>query len=358
MKKLFNLSLLFALLATFCACEEPKPGEDETNTSSQLGKGYYILCEGTMGRNNSSLDFYDIVKQSSTIDLFQNINGLGLGETANDMTEANGKIYIVVTGSNCVMVVTKSNCQKAALIPITTSENSQPRNVVEAEGFVYVSCFDGHICKINSLTNQINKTISTQGRNPEQMAISNGKLYVSCNGGLDFPNYDNKVEVYDLDNLDLIKTIEVGVNPGNLQAKDNFIFAQIRGNYGDIPQELVKINAETDEITERVTIGINSFDIAGDNIIFTNTDYSTYTTTYKTIPTNDLNATAQDFITNMPEGKSIMSPYKISHDENNIFITDAKDYASNGRCFVFDYAGNYVLDFETFTCPTKVISKQ
>ncbi|MBO7225024.1 MAG: hypothetical protein J6V35_03860 [Bacteroidales bacterium] len=358
MKKLFNLSVLFALLASFCACEEPKPGEDETNTPTQLGKGYYVLCEGSMGRNNASLDFYDIVKQSNTIDLFQSINGVGLGETANDMTETLGNLYIVVTGSNCVMSVNKRTCKKLALIPITTSENPQPRNMVTEGVYGYVSCFDGHICIINLQTNKIDKTITTQGRNPEQMAISNGKLYVACNGGLDYPNYDNKVEVYDLETLNLIKTIEAGINPGNMIAKDGYIYAQIRGNYGDVPQELIKINTQTDEIEERVTMSINSFDIAGDNIIFTNTDYSTYTTTYKTIPTNDLNATAQDFITNMPEGKSIMSPYKISHDENNIFITDAKDYASNGRCFVFDYAGNYQIDFETYTCPQKVISKK
>jgi hypothetical protein len=47
-----------------------------------------------------------------------------------------------------------------------------------------------------------------------------------------------------------------------------------------------------------------------------------------------------------------------SFDETNLFITDAKDYVSNGRCFVFDYEGNYQIDFETYTCPQKVISKK
>lgn len=359
MKKAFKLSVLFALLATFYACEQTNDGKDDGNTTpSQLGKGYYVLCEGSMGRNNASLDFYDIVKQESTIDIFQTINGLGLGETANDMVEKFGKLYVVVTGSNCVMVIDKNTCEKTALIPITTSENSQPRNIVETGAFIYVSCFDGHLCVINPTNNQVVKTLTTQGRNPEQMTISNGKLYVSCNGGLDYPNYDNKVEVYNLETMEMIKQIEVGVNPGNIIAKDGFIFVQIRGNYGDIPQELVKINTQTDEIEQRATISINTFDIAGDKIIYTNTDYATYTNTYKTIPTNDLNSTPQDFITNLPADKTITSPYKISHDNNNIFITDAKDYSSNGRCFVFDYQGNYVLDFETFTCPQKVISKQ
>lgn len=47
-----------------------------------------------------------------------------------------------------------------------------------------------------------------------------------------------------------------------------------------------------------------------------------------------------------------------SFDETNVFITDAKDYVSNGRCFVFDYVGNYQIDFETSSFPQKVISKK
>ena len=103
---------------------------------------------------------------------------------------------------------------------------------------------------------------------------------------------------------------------------------------------------------------MSGFDIIGDKILFTNIDYATYTNTYQTIPLNNLNATPEDFITTMPEDKTITTPYKISHNETNIFITDAKDYVSNGRCFVFDYEGNYQIDFETYTYPQKVISKK
>lgn len=356
MRKYFKLSVLFALLATFCACEpQPTGGNDETK---EIGKGYYVVCEGLWGRNNASLDFYDIVEGKTTIDIFQELNGVSLGDVANDVIEKNGKLYIVVNGSNCVMVVNKSDCKKIALIPITTSENSQPRNIIDGGDNLYVSCFDGNICKINPTTNTIVKTFATQGRNPEQLTVSNGKLYVSCNGGLDFPNYDNVVEVYDLATDNMLKQIEVGLNPGTTIAKDGYIYLQIRGNYGDVAQEIIKINTQTDEITERANLSMSGFDIIGDKILFTNIDYATYTNTYQTIPLNNLNATPEDFITTMPEDKTITTSYKISHDETNVFITDAKDYVSNGQCFVFDYEGNYQIDFETYTCPQKVISKK
>lgn len=356
MRKYFKLSVLFALFATFYACE-PQPTQ-QNDEPKEIGKGYYVVCEGLWGRNNASLDFYDITKGETTIDIFQEQNGTSLGDVANDVIEKNGKLYIVVNGSNCVMVVNKSDCKKIALIPITTSENPQPRNITDAGEYLYVSCFDGNICKINPTTNTIVKTFATQGRNPEQLTVSNGKLYVSCNGGLDYPNYDKVVEVYDISTDNMLKQIEVGLNPGTAIAKDGYIYLQIRGNYGDVAQEIIKINTQTDEITERANLSMSGFDIIGDKILFTNTDYTTYTNTYQTIPLNNLNATPEDFITTMPEEKTITTPYKISHDETNVFITDAKDYVSNGRCFVFDYAGNYILDFETFTCPQKVISKK
>ena len=356
MRKYFKLSVLFALLATFYACE-PQPTQ-QNDEPKELGKGYYVVCEGLWGRNNASLDFYDLISQETTIDIFQERNGASLGDVANDVIEKNGKLYVVVNGSNCVMVVNKQDAKKVALIPIITSENPQPRNIADAGEYLYVSCFDGNICKINPSTNQIVNTFSTRGRNPEGLAVSNSKLYVSCNGGLDYPNYDNVVEVFDLATDERLKQIEVGLNPGITIAKDNFIYVQVRGNYGDVAQELVEINAQSDEITQRANVSMNTFDIIGDKILFTNTDYATYTNTYQTIPTSNLNASPVDFISSLPENKTITTPYKISHDETNVFITDAKDYVSNGRCFVFDYAGNYILDFETFTCPQKVISKK
>lgn len=356
MRKYFKLSVLFALLATFYACE-PQPTQ-QNDEPKEIGKGYYVVCEGRWGHNNASLDFYDIVEGKTTIDIFQERDSTSLGDVANDVIEKNGKLYVVVNGSNCVMVVNKQDAKKVALIPITTSENPQPRNIADAGEYLYVSCFDGNICKINPSTNQIVNTFSTQGRNPEGLAVSNSKLYVSCNGGLDYPNYDKVVEVYDISTDNMLKQIEVGLNPGTAIAKDGYVYIQIRGNYGDMPQEIIKINSQTDEITERATVSMNCFDIAGDKIIFASTDYTTYTNSYKIIPLNNLNATPQDFITNIPSDKTITTPYKISHDENNIFITDATDYVSNGRCFVFDYEGNYQIDFETYTCPQKVISKK
>lgn len=355
MKKTFKLSVLFALLTTFYACE---PTPQQNDEPKEIGKGYYVVCEGLWGRNNASLDFYDVTKGETTIDIFQERNGASLGDVANDVIEKDGKLYIVINGSNCVIVVNKKDAKKIALIPITTSENSQPRNITDAGEYLYVSCFDGNICKINPTTNTIVKTFSTQGRNPEGIAASNGKLYVSCSGGLDYPNYDNVLEIYDLATDERLKQIEVGLNPGNAIAKDGYVYVQVRGNYGDVAQEIIEINSQNDEITQRATLSMNCFDIVGDKIIFTNTDYTTYTNNYQTIPLNNLNATPEDFITNIPEDKTITTPYKISHDETNIFITDAKDYTSNGRCFVFDYAGNYQIDFETYTCPQKVISKK
>ncbi len=63
-----------------------------------------------------------------------------------------------------------------------------------------MSCFDGSIVKIDTASLQIEAT-ATAGRNPEGVCVVNNKLYVSNSGGLDFPNYDNTVSVFDLNSF-------------------------------------------------------------------------------------------------------------------------------------------------------------
>lgn len=358
MRRKTGFLLLFGLIATaFIGCSDN--GNDEPSLSGEnLGKGYYILCEGLMGRNNSSLDFYDTEKNETTFDVFLEKNAVGLGETANDMIEHGGKLYIAVTGSNCIMVVNKNTGEKTRQIILNTGDNPQPRQLAFYGNSLYVACFDGTVCKINPDNGRIECHASTQGRNPDGIAIVNDKVYVSNSGGLDYPNYDNTISVLNSSDLGFVKKIDVGSNPGILRAYNDRIIALVRGNYADIPCQILKINTNNDQIEDRVNVSLSSYDISGDKIIYCNTDYSSGTNVYKTLDINNLQAAPENFIRSIPNNVSIQLPYRISCTEANVFITDAKDYSSNGECFVFDTEGNFINRFATSTNPTTVISKQ
>lgn len=370
MKNTIRLSFIATMLAItgmslmFYSCgEDPDENESLGNNSGSLGKGYYVLCEGLYGRNNSSLDFFSIEKQTTTTDLFTEVNNAGLGETANDMIEAEGKLFIAVNGSNCVMVVNKTDCRRLALIPINKGENPQPRCLAYHKGKIYLTCFDGNIYKINASTYKVEQTAKTQGRNPEAIAICDGKLFVANTGGLDYPNFDNSISVMNPDDLSLIQKIEGLLNPGQIKASGNKIFVQARGTYdygtGSYSSaELVRINASNLTIEERVPFVANAYELVDNKIIYAYIDNAMKNHLYS-IPADNLASAPQTFAkTSTGELSSLKYTYNIDSDSKHIYLTDAKDYQTNGECFVFDYSGNLECKFETFINPKKVTALQ
>lgn len=367
MKRTNKLSLFATMLMMACAsmmfysCNED-PDENEPSNNA-FEKGYYVLCEGLWGRNNSSLDFFSSEKQTTTIDLFTEVNNAGLGETANDMIEADGKLFIAVNGSNCVMVVNKADCKRLALIPITAGENPQPRCLAYYNGRIYLTCFDGTIYKINASTYKIEKTAKTQGRNPEAIAVCNGKLFVANTGGLDHPNFDSTISVINPDDLSLLHKIEGLLNPGAIKVSGNHVFVQARGIYdysaGSYSNaELAKINATTYQIEERIPFIANAYELVGNKIVYAYMDNSMKNYIYS-IPTDNLASSPQTFIsTDTGEPSKLKYVYNINADNEHIYITDAKDYQTNGECFVFDCNGTLECKFETFINPKKVTALQ
>lgn len=357
------LMLLFAG-SLLTSCNESEDKEDDPNSpDTVLHNGLYVLCEGLYGRNNSSIDFYSIESRQTTTDLFLQVNFAGLGETANDMIEAEGKLFIAVCGSNCVMVADKATCRRLALIPISQSDNPQPRCLAYSNGYVYLSCFDGNIHKINASTYKIEKTAKSFGRNPEAIAICQGKLFVANTGGLDYPNFDNSISVLDPDDLSLISKVEGFLNPGRIEVCGSSIIFQKRGTYDYATSsykdsELIRLNATTLEVEQRANVIVNDFTLCGDKLIYTYTDnnlkpYIMY------LPLDNLADTPQQFIS--PESEDIsglMTPYHICSDGNHIYLTDAKDYTNNGECRVYDHSGKLQYKFSTWINPTKVIAVQ
>lgn len=352
---------LLSIGTLFTACEPTEPDGNEGESSKELSEGFYVMTEGLWGQNNSALDFYSIETEQTHFDLFMLENGTGLGETANDMIEVGNKLFIVVNGSNCIMVADKKTCKKLAMIPINQGENPQPRCIAYHNGSVFVSCFDGYVYKINASTYQIEKTALTQGRNPEAIAVCNGKLFVANTGGLDYPNFDNSISVMNPDDLGLICKIEGLLNPGQIAVCGNKIIAQSRGEYDYATysykdSEFVRIDATSLQIEQRANIVANAFTIIGDKVLYIESD-SQMNNYYRTVPINNLQASPQTLIesnaTNLPT-----SPYYIGSDSEYIYITDSKDYVSNGECFVFDHNGVLKYRFETSINPKKVIALQ
>jgi len=343
--KQFKRNYLFITLSFVSILASCKKGKDPEFTLPT--QGVYVLNQGNFNQNNSTLTYYDYRAKTTTPDLYQSANGSKLGDTGNDVGVYGSKMYIIANNSNRVNITDAKTAKLTKQITI-----AQPRFVVFYDKNAFVTSYNGTVSVIDTASLNITKTI-TVGRNPEQMAISNAKLYVANSGGLD-PNYnfDKTVSVIDLTTLTETKRITVTDNPISLAADGyNNIYVISLGNYADVPAGLTVINATTDVVRSKpvVNLGYNIPIAAhGDYVYFPTTDNKIALFNAKTQTLERAN-----FIT---DATAVTTPYAISFDNltGYLFIADAKDYSSNGSLYAYDANGKRAYTVTTGINPGKI----
>ncbi|RZL02291.1 MAG: YncE family protein, partial [Pedobacter sp.] len=335
MKNLKINYLLIALTATILisSCRKDNIIPDPIDIKP-VRKGLYILAEGGFNANNSLLSYYDYETKVLVDDQFKAANGRGLGDTGNDAQVYNNKLYVIVNVSSTVEILDPVTAKSIKQISLKNgSVDRQPRYIVFNKNLAFISCYDGTIAVLNTETLLIEKYI-TVGSNPEQMAISNGKLYVANSGGLNYPNYDKTVSVVDLTTLTEIKKITVTENPRGVVAdKYGDIYVLSTGNYGSVKPAMAIIDSKTDLVTKTFdNFSAGSISIAGDIA------YLTASKAIKVFNVKTETLEKDNFIT---DGTVITTVYGVKADEvtGEVFVTDAKNYVSNGELFCFDEKG-------------------
>ena len=97
-----HLFLLMALAAMLFSC---KPDRPVTPSGYTIGSGVFVLNEGNFQFSNASLSFYDPQADTVANNLFYKVNNAPLGDVAQSLALADGKLYIVVNNSNLIYKV-------------------------------------------------------------------------------------------------------------------------------------------------------------------------------------------------------------------------------------------------------------
>jgi hypothetical protein len=234
----------------------------------------------------------------------------------------------------------------------------QPRKIAFHEGKAYVCCFDGDIVKIDTATLTI-EDMRRAGRNPDDLCVANNKLYVANSGGLDFPNYDNTVSVFNLATFSLMKTITVELNPSIIKADpiSGYVYLISKGNYDNVPAVFQKIDSRTDNIVKKYSQAISNFALDGNTAYVYHTEYDENWTPISWIKVMDIqtgNMIGNQFIT---DATTIQTPYAIYMNGYNkdVFIADAYNYVVNGEVYCFDKNGKKKYQFEAGVNPAVII---
>ncbi|OJW18474.1 DUF5074 domain-containing protein [Mucilaginibacter sp. 44-25] len=335
--QLKGLIAIAALATIFSSCRKDRVTPDPVDSVAPAN-GIYILNEGNFSRNNSSLTFFSISSQTTISDIFKTQNGRGLGDTGNDAKVYGSKMYIAVNVSSTIEVVDAKTAKVIKQIKLSNGGvDRQPRSIVFNKNKAFISSYDGTVAVLDTASLTVDKYI-TVGRNPEEMVISNGKLYVANSGGLDYANPDKTVSVIDLNTLTETKKIDITTtNPINIAADaygDVYVLA-----YGtDYPSKpkLVIIDNKTDAVKASNDINAGygtSFIVVGDDAYYI-TD-SGKISVYS-VKTESLRK--ENFIT---DGTTFKAPYALAVDAatGQVYVTDAIDYSSNGRLYTFNSTG-------------------
>lgn len=350
-----TIILLLSLLAV-CAfsCEKPDPVEEPQNTPvEEVSHGAYVLSEGMMNLNNSTLAFYDFDKGTVTPDAFLAANNRGLGDTGNDLKIYGSKLYCVVNISETVEIMDLKTAKSLKQISLS---GRQPRRIAFDGGYAYVCCFDGAVVKIDTATMEVTATASA-GSNPDGICVANGKLYVANSGGLNYPNYGNTVSVFDLATFSLIKDITVVINPTRIDAdSQGDVYVVSNGNYGDVPMTFQRINSQTDEVVQTFDFPVTNFAISGNLCYLYSFNWINYEYAVKVMDITTEQVVKEQFVT---DGTTFICPYGIAvnPDNGDVYLTDAHYNSTNGDVFCFGPDGHKKFSFEAGISPSCIVFK-
>ena len=310
---------------------------------------FYFLSSGKFRSNNASLYAYDFEKKEIIPDYFKAQNGRGLGDTAQDMIVYGNKMYIAMYGESTIEV-TDLFAKSIKQIKM----EGQPRGLASDGGKVYISSYDGYVARLDTASLEIDAKEKV-GRNPEQLTVSNHKLYVANSGGMDSNTeigYDKTVSVVDLVTFKEEKKIDVVVNPVSITADEQgYVYVISMGNYGDIPNTFQRIDTKDYSVSTiegcpnatEMTYGNGKLYMFYFQWGAPAPTYITYDTKAQTV--------GGSFIT---DGTEVKQPYKISVAGTKVFLSES-DYKNNGDFYGFEESGKLFNKFPVGLNPMKAV---
>lgn len=359
MKKLNFFLLAFTLLFLLsCRTDDvvvPEERETLTQPENTAIKGFYLLNEGNMGSNKSTLDFFDYTTGTYRRNIYAETNPTvvkELGDVGNDIMVYGGKLYAVINVSNKIEVMDAKTAKRIKTIQLQNCRYLNFKgNKIYASSYAGPVALDpnsppGRVVEIDTTSLSIQREVVV-GYQPEELEIVGNHLFVANSGGYKFPNYDKTVSVIDLTTFTETKKIDVAINLHRLQ-KDNYgdLYVSSRGDYYNIPSSLFLLDAATGVVKKDFHVAVSGMTIVNDKLYYYGNEFNYNTHSYtKTFGIIDVK-TEQVISTKIIDQEyvdAIKAPYGIAVNPitEDIYITDARNYVVTGYVYCFDKNGKF-----------------
>ena len=340
-KSLKLITLFFTiLLLQNCTSDDRAIVLDNPPPSGDYANGVFVLNEGGFNNSNASVSFIDASGQAYH-NVFFAVNGRGLGDVAQNIGFNGDLAYILVNNSNTVEVVNRYTFESVATIE---TDILNPRYIAFFENKGYITNWgdpndttDDYVAVLNIETNTITATIPV-AEGPEAILNKNGTLYVAHKGGY---GYGNSISIINAISQTVTASIQVGDVPGDMVLDNNNLYVICSGKASWTGDEtsagIYKINSATNLVEAQITFsdGVHpGFLKKSNNSLLYTLNASLYN-----IELNDFTLPETALFNTSAQNIEVLYGFNIINDK--IYISDAKDYTSNGEVLVYSLEGDF-----------------
>ena len=371
--------ILILLLLSACRQDVMIVPMENIDTGGKTQKseiiGMYLLNEGNMGSNKSTLDYLDLAGNDETVHYYRNIYSernpstvMSLGDVGNDCQIYGSRLWLVINCSNKVEVASADDAVRIGKVDIPNcryvSFNDRYAYVSSYVGSVYSGSSSplGSVYKVDTLSLQKVDSCSV-GYQPEEMAIIGNRLYVANSGGyqgMTGQGYESTVSVIDLPSMQEVDKIEVAPNLHHLKAdRYNQLWVTARGNYMDERSSIYWLEPDANgkmQVGGHLDQPVSDLCIVGDSLYFYGSQWSEVSMT-NTITYGIINVKTHQIVntslSDAPEISKIRMPYGIIVNpiHRDFYLMDAKNYVSSGELLHFQPDGTFDWKVKTGDIP-------
>jgi len=329
-----NVAAAVALGFTILSCNKDDVKDLEPLILGDYQTGILVSNEGPFNNGTGTVSFISEDLSMVENSIFNKVNSEDLGNIVQSIAFGDGKAYIVANVSNTINVVNRYTFEKIA----TISEGlNNPRHFAYANGKGYVTNWgdpndetDDYIAIVNLETNTVEGDIPVDfGPEKIQVPGSGNKIYVAHQGGF---GQNDKISVIDITTNAVASTLIVGDVPNSMEI--------------DIEGNLWVLCGGKPSFTGEETAGsLYKIDLTSDTaskvLEFETTDHPNHFSRNADVFYYSLNGsifklTSSATVVPMESEFSGLSVYAMTTFENKLYLTDAKDFASNGTLSIYD----------------------
>ncbi len=315
-----NWTFFITVIALFTLAAKCKKTPDPGGRQAFIkGESVFILNEGAFQQGNGSVSVYNKTDKEVENNVFREVNGENPGDVVQSMRIIDNKAYIVINNSQKIEVASLDSLLRLAQI---TGFNS-PRYILKvAANKAYVSeLFGDSLDVIDLASNTISRKIALPGWT-EEMMMHNGKVLVGNNS-------DEFIYVIDPAADTVMEKIELLAQAKSMaHDSDGDIWVLCSGSFsGDLPHVYELDKSDFSVKKDFALSGGYASDLtpnaSGDAFYYINGDV------YK-FSVNDNSEPASAW---MPAGSHSWYSIAVDPDNEEVYIGDAGNFASNGKVY-------------------------